>query len=154
MLNIFYAHSYYWGKELFHLDTNKIFARLTHADRNKEFMHFTIVHKFLVFSSFSPELFFFVGSNQTSTLKFKRQNLYRSDFNDQNSLSYALKVLDNWKTLLLKRVVTNYDKSNFYLANFSVCYLHTSSGLNLFIMFIEFHKVSLNFWRILTVHIS
>ena len=156
MLNIFYAHSYYWGKELFHLDTNKIFARLTHADRNKEFMHFTIVHKFLVFSSFSPELFFFVGSNQTSTLKFKRQNLYRSDFNDQNSLSYALKVLDNWKTLLLKRVVTNngYDKSNFYLANFSVCYLHTSSGHNLFIMFIEFHKVSLNFWGIFTVHIS
>ena len=107
-LNIFYAHTHYWGKELFHLDKNKIFARLTHADRNKEFMHFTIVHKFLVFSSFSPELFFFVGSNQTSTLKFKRHNLYKSDFNDQNSLSYASIVLDNWKVLLSKWVVTNY----------------------------------------------
>ena len=95
MLNIFYAHTHYWGKELFHLDTNKIFARLTHADRNKEFMHFTIVHKFLVSIQFSPELFFFIGSNQTSTLKFKRHNLYESDFNDQNSLSHALKVLDN-----------------------------------------------------------
>ena len=107
MLNIFYAHSYYWWKEFFYLDRNKIFARLTHADRNKEFMHFTIVHKFLVFSSFSPELFFFVGSNQTSTLKFKRHYLYKSDFNDQNSLLYAWKVLDNWKALISKRVVTN-----------------------------------------------
>ena len=97
MLSIFYAHKCYWGKELFHIDTNNIFARLTHADRNKEFMHFTIVHKFLVSIQFSPELFFFIGSNQTSTLKFKRHNLYKSDFNDQNWLSHALKYLTRYK---------------------------------------------------------
>ena len=119
---------------MFHIDTNNIFARLTHADRNKEFMHFTIVHKFLVFSSFSPELFFFVGSNQTSTLKFKRHNLYKSDFNDQNSLSYASIVLDKWKVLFSKWVVTN--RYVIYIHLMDLIYsLHFSN-------FIKFHSIS------------
>ena len=46
-----FAYNHYRGKEMFHSGSSKIFARLTHADRNKEFMHFTIVHKFLVFYS-------------------------------------------------------------------------------------------------------